>query len=128
VSEVILAPKEIRYTGITKPEIMLLLFKEGLTEVRIWLTSMTEKDTVIINGDILPIQTKAKTIVLDFKRTGSWINKKEYWAIIALAKLLYETQIYPLDAFKEAVSARSEFAEDNLAAITVGETLSLDIS
>ena len=128
VSEVILAPKEISYTGITRPEIMLLLFKEGLTEVRNQLAAMTEKDTVFINRDILPIQTEAKIIVLDFKHTGSWMNKKEYWAIIALAKLLCEMQIYPLEAFKEAVSARSEFAEDNLAAIEVGETLSLDIS
>jgi len=128
VSEVILAPKEISYTGITRPEIMLLLFKEGLTEVRNQLAAMTEKDTVFINRDILPIQTEAKIIVLDFKHTGSWMNKKQYWSIIALAKLLCEMQIYPLETFKEAVSASSEFAGDNLAAIEVGETLSLDIS
>jgi hypothetical protein len=78
---------------------------------------MTESDTLIINSELLPIQTKAHILPLDFKQKGRWANKKEYWAIIALARVLQEIHIYPLDAFKEAVSARSEFAEENLAAI-----------
>jgi 2-oxoglutarate ferredoxin oxidoreductase subunit beta len=117
VSEVILAPGEIGYTGISKPEVMLLLFKEGLSTVRSQLAAMTESDTLIINSELLPIQTKAHILPLDFKQKGRWANKKEYWAIIALARVLQEIHIYPLDAFKEAVSARSEFAEENLAAI-----------
>jgi Pyruvate/2-oxoacid:ferredoxin oxidoreductase gamma subunit len=126
VSEVILAPKEIGYTGITKPEIMLLLFKEGLPVVRTQLAEMTEADTLIINRDLLPIQTKAKLISIDFNQTGRWANRKEYWAMIALSKLLCDIQLYPLEAFKEAVSTRHEFAEDNLAAIEAGEKLGKD--
>jgi hypothetical protein len=62
-------------------------------------------------------------IPIDYKVTGRWSNRKEYWAMIALARLLHEIKIYPLEAFKEAVSVRSEFAEDNLAAIEAGEML-----
>jgi 2-oxoglutarate ferredoxin oxidoreductase subunit beta len=123
VSEIILAPGEIGYTGISKPEVMLLLFKEGLSTVRSQLRAMTEEDSLVINTDLLPIATKAKLIPIDFKQAGRWANKKEYWAMIALAKVLHEMQIYPLEAFREAVSARAEFAEDNLAAIEVGEKL-----
>jgi 2-oxoglutarate ferredoxin oxidoreductase subunit beta len=123
VSEVILAPKEIGYTGISKPEVLILLFKEGLSAVHSQLGGMTEEETLIVSIDMLPIQTKAKIISIDFKQTGRWANKKEYWAMIALAKLLCELQPYPLKAFRDAVSARSEFAEDNLAAIEVGEKL-----
>jgi hypothetical protein len=102
---------------------MLLLFKEGLTTVRSQIADMTDMDTLIINSDLLPIQTKAKVIPIDYKVTGRWSNRKEYWAIIALASLLNEVKIYPMEAFKEAVSARLEFAEDNLAAIEAGEML-----
>jgi hypothetical protein len=100
-----------------------LLFKEGVNSVRRELAAMDALDTLIINRELLPIHTKARQVVVDFKQTGRWMNKKEYWAIITLAKLLCETKIFPLDAFKEAVSGRSEFAEDNLAAIEAGEIL-----
>jgi pyruvate/2-oxoacid:ferredoxin oxidoreductase beta subunit/Pyruvate/2-oxoacid:ferredoxin oxidoreductase gamma subunit len=123
ISEVILNPVAIRYTGITKPEVMVVLFKEGLTSVRSQLAAMNELDTIIINSELLPIQTKARQVAVDFKQTGRWMNKKEYWAIIALAKLLCETSIFPMEAFKEAVSGRSEFAEENMAAIEAGEIL-----
>ncbi len=45
--------------------------------------------------------------------------------MIALARVLSELQIYPLEAFKEAVSARQEFAQDNLEAIEAGEGMEL---
>jgi 2-oxoglutarate ferredoxin oxidoreductase subunit beta len=123
ISEIILAPKEIGFSGIAKPEVLLLLFKEGLPTVRSQLAAMDEEDTLIINRDILPVQTKAKLIPINFTQTGHWANKKEYWTIIALSRFLYAMQIYPLEAFKEAVSARLEFAKDNLAAIEAGEKL-----
>jgi len=123
VSEVIFAPEEVLYTGIRKPEVMLLLFKEGLSTVRSQLAAMIEEDRLFINSELLPIQTRAKIIPIDFKQTGCWANKKEYWAMIALANVLKEMHIYPLEAFKEAVSERSEFAEENLAAIEAGERL-----
>lgn len=121
VAEVILSPKEIGYTGISKPEILLLLFKEGVASVRDQLDNMTEEDTVYVCSDLLPVITRAKVIPMDFNQNDQWRLKKEYWAIIALAKVLHDTKIYPLEAFKEAVSARSEFAEGNMRAIEAGE-------
>ncbi len=123
ISEVILDPAAIRYTGIRKPDVLVVLFKEGLNSVRGELSAMNEMDTLIINSELLPIPTKARQIGVDFKQTGRWFNKKEYWTIIALAKLLREKSIYPLESFKEAVIGRSEFAEENLAAIEAGEKL-----
>jgi 2-oxoglutarate/2-oxoacid ferredoxin oxidoreductase subunit beta len=121
VAEVILAPKEIGYTGISKPDFLLLLFREGVASVRDQLERMTAADTVYVSIDLLPINTIAKVITLNFTLNDEWRIKKEYWGIIALAKVLHDTQIYPLEAFKEAVSARSEYAEWNLRAIEEGE-------
>jgi hypothetical protein len=39
---------------------------------------------------------------------------------MALAAALHKLELYPLEAFKEAVGARSEFAADNLAATEAG--------
>jgi 2-oxoglutarate ferredoxin oxidoreductase subunit beta len=121
VAEVILAPKDIGYTGIDKPEILLLLFKEGLASVRDQLERMTAADTVYASIDLLPINTAANIITLNYTRNDQWKTKKEYWGIIALAKVLRHAQIYPLEAFKEAVSVRSEYAQWNLRAIEEGE-------
>ncbi len=121
IAEVILSPQQIGYTGITKPEVMLLLFKEGLPMVQSQLEAMRENDAVFVNSELLPIETQAKVIPLNFKQAGAATMKKEYWAIIALARLLNHTNIYPLEAFKEAVSSRVAFAEDNLKAIKLAE-------
>jgi len=120
VSEMILAPKEIGFTGISRPDVMLVLFKEGLGTVHDQLAAMTEQDSVYVSSELLPIQTQAKVIPLDFKQAGASVMKKEFWAIIALTRMLIELDIYPLEAFKEAVSVRAEFAEENLRAIEVG--------
>lgn len=123
VSEVILSPEKICYTGISRPELMLLLFKEGLPIVKDQLGMMKESDKLMINQSLLPIQTRAKVIPIDFNQTGQWAGKKEYWAVIALAAVLKNMHIYPLEAFKEAASSRTEFAANNLAAIEAGENL-----
>lgn len=123
ISEIILAPNEIQYTGISKPDVMLVVFKEGLSSASDQISRMDEKDLLIINNELLPVQTHAKLIPIDFKGIDRWSNRKEYWTIIALAALLGEMKIFPVEAFKEALSARQEFAEDNLAAVEAGEKL-----
>jgi 2-oxoglutarate ferredoxin oxidoreductase subunit beta len=121
VAEVILDSRDIGYTGINKPEVMLLLFKEGLGTVRSQLAEMGEDDFVFINADLLPIETRARIIPIDFTQMTGWMTKKEYWAIIGLARILKVLQFYPLEAFREAVAGRHEFAQENLRAVEAGE-------
>ena len=123
VAEVILSPDEVGYTGISKPDILVLLFKEGVGSVKGQLEIMTEIDTVYACSELLPVNTRARVIPIDIKQSDQLGSKKEYWAIAALAKVLHDTQIYPVEAFAEAVSGRSEFAEWNLKAVKVGEGL-----
>ena len=125
ISEIILSAEKIRYTGISKPDLLLLLFKEGLPLVQAHLAAMTEQDTLVANASLLPIQTKAKVVGLDFSQTGRLAGKKEYWAVMALARMLSTWEVFPLEAFKEAVSVRREFSEENLEAIEAG--IGLDV-
>ena len=142
ISEVILAPQEIGFTGIEKPDLMVVLFKEGLSKVKAQLAAMSEADTLLISKDLLPVETRARIVALDFagatptpgpsplRGEGSeapspnkWSSKKEYWTVMALAAALHRLEIYPLEAFKEALAGRAEFAQENLAAAEAGVAL-----
>jgi Pyruvate/2-oxoacid:ferredoxin oxidoreductase gamma subunit len=99
---------------------MIVLFKEGLARVKAQLAAMSEQDLLIIHKDLLPVETRAQVLALDFSQLGRGASKKESWTVMALAAALAKLEIYPLEAFKEAVGARSEFAAENLAAVEAG--------
>lgn len=114
VAEVILSPEEIYFAGISKPDIMVVLFHEGLHRVLHQIESLSEKDILLISEILLPVKTNARKIIINFGKCG---RKGEYWAMMAMAEVIRRLHIYPLEAFIEAVSMRPEFAEKNLAAI-----------
>lgn len=124
VSEVILSPEEILFTGISQPDIMVVLSSEGLNQEQARIASLTQEAALYINADLLPLETAARIIPLDFGNTN---KKKTHWAMMALAEVLRHSQLYPLEAFREAVSLRPEFAQENLAAIEAAEGLIQDI-
>lgn len=123
IAEIILSPDEIRYTGISKPDMVIALFPEGLAKSRHYIQSLTPSDTLVISDDLPEVDTLARKLVIDFKSGGKWGQKKEYRAIIALALVLKEFDYYPLDAFEEAISIRPKYAQDNLASVKETEHL-----
>jgi 2-oxoglutarate/2-oxoacid ferredoxin oxidoreductase subunit beta len=124
VSEIILSPLPIQFTGCEHADRVIVLFKEGLATVRERIRNMDGSGKLYINKDLLPIETSAQIEVLDFKTAGPRAFKKEYWAVMTLAWMLKEESIFALEAFKEAVSYNAAFAEANLAAIEAAEGLS----
>ncbi len=124
LSEVIFSPQEVRFTGIVKPDWMLVLFPEGLKVVRGRLAQLTEADTLYINASLLAaqtwsVQTRARVVALDFTGRG----KPKHWCLMALAEILRHSGIYPLEALNDAVRMQPEYAEENLAAIEAGQGL-----
>ncbi|MDR7435412.1 MAG: thiamine pyrophosphate-dependent enzyme [Armatimonadota bacterium] len=117
VSEVLLSPEPILYTGIPKPDHLLILAEEGLRQVRGKLAGLSEKATVHAVPSLLPIPTQARVIPLDVEgRRG--ITKKTI-AVAGVARFIQHTQIYPLEALKEAIriSQPPEIAQEHLAAV-----------
>lgn len=114
ISEVILSPQEIHYFGIEKPDLMLVLFPEGLDKTRRQIKALTVEDTLYFSADLPDTTTPALKVVLDFRKSG---KRSEYWAIIALAEFLRRSPIFPIEAFRGALAAQKKFAQDNLAAI-----------
>ena len=123
IAEVIFSPEEINFTGVEKPDVMFVLFPEGLAKSRDRISSLTKDDLLIINANLPKVETKAQTWSLDFKPIKRWGRKKEYWALMAIAAYLRKYNLYPLDALKDAINLKSKFAEDNLAAVEASKEL-----
>ena len=120
LSEVIISPQDIQCTTISKADFLVVLFPEGLKKVFPHIHMLTENDILYINNSLLPIETRAKIIGMDFQKIG---KKKEFWAVMALAEILRNTNVYPLKAFIGAVAQRDEFSDKNMEAIEAGKGL-----
>jgi 2-oxoglutarate/2-oxoacid ferredoxin oxidoreductase subunit beta len=70
ISEVILSPDEIGYTGIERPAAVLAVGQEGVDR-RSRLFAVLDAETLVIHSiDLTLPQTKARTIPVDFKTQG----------------------------------------------------------
>ncbi|MGB8645526.1 MAG: thiamine pyrophosphate-dependent enzyme [Anaerolineae bacterium] len=117
VSEVIVSPEEIYYTGINRPDILAVITPEGLGQVKDMLAAMEETDRVYVTPELAPlVQTRARKIV--FKGDANKINRKAL-AMTLLAAILRDTAFIPLAALEEAISAgqRAEIAQENRKAV-----------
>ncbi len=120
VSEIIFSPTEIFYTGISAPDIVLLLAPEGLKVVRNLLPGLGKGTRLYVRTDLLPLETGAQVIPLDFERARA--GRKDM-AMMAVAAVLEDTGLFPLEALREAVSMgqRPEIVRENLAAIEAAQ-------
>lgn len=128
ISTLIFSPEEILYTGVAQPDVMVALFPEGMNAVREQAKQLTPASTLYISSRLLPIETGAKQIVLDFERVSSgWARKQEYWAIMALAEVLRHSDIYPVEALREALEDGGPYAQKNLAAVDASPGLIVNV-
>lgn len=104
LAEVILSPEKIGYSGVSKPDLLLVLSSEGLSQVREQLTSLTEGDTLFIESGLLPVETRARVIPLELRGKA----KRQEWSLKAIAGMLETMGIYPLGAFEEALGLGSQ--------------------
>jgi pyruvate/2-oxoacid:ferredoxin oxidoreductase beta subunit len=123
VSEIILSREEIFYMGIAKPDILAMLAPEGLSQVPRQLRAMDESQTVYVVPELADrIETRARKIVFDFGRAAP---SQKSLAVMATAAIIRHANLYPLAAFREAISAgqRVEIAAENLRAVDASERI-----
>jgi 2-oxoglutarate ferredoxin oxidoreductase subunit beta len=103
VSEVIVSPREIFYTGISKPDALLLLAPEGLNQVKSQLAAMDASQRVYVLPELAaPVDTRAQKMIFggDLARA-----QRKTFALSAVAALLQNTALLPLDALRETIRA-----------------------
>lgn len=123
VSEIILSSEQIGFTGILKPEVLVILSPEGLSKVYYHLAALTSDDVVYLNAALAPIETRARQVLIDFKKLGPVRISKDNMAVLALSIMLRDTGLYPVDAFREAIRTgqRAPIAEENLKVVDAAE-------
>ncbi len=103
ITELILSPDPIDYTGIDTPSIILALSSEGV-ERRKYLFTNTTPDTIIIHEQNVKIPScNASVLSVDFK--GKGIKPKE-WALASLAVLAGMNKVISLDMLQKAIELR----------------------
>jgi 2-oxoglutarate ferredoxin oxidoreductase subunit beta len=84
VSEIILWPGEIGYSGIEQPDIILVFSPDGVKRRRQLFSRMSDDGLVICAQGVEIPDCKAKTVYIDFKAKG--VNSENY-GLAALALL-----------------------------------------
>jgi pyruvate/2-oxoacid:ferredoxin oxidoreductase beta subunit/Pyruvate/2-oxoacid:ferredoxin oxidoreductase gamma subunit len=123
VSEIILSRDEILYMGIEQPDILAVITPEGLSQVPQQLRAMDETQTVYVVPELAQqIETRARKVIFDFARAAA---SKKSLAVTVTAAIVRHANLYPLDAFREAISAgqKAEIAQENLKAVEAGESI-----
>ncbi|HDH98275.1 MAG TPA: 2-oxoglutarate synthase [Deltaproteobacteria bacterium] len=103
ITEVILSPEEIDYTGIMVPTAVIALASEGI-ERRKNLFGQLDEDVLVVRavGTKIP-PSKARVVDVDFR---AWKIKKADWALASLAFLASVDQIVNRDMLESALRVR----------------------
>jgi Pyruvate/2-oxoacid:ferredoxin oxidoreductase gamma subunit len=103
ISEVILSPEEIDYTGIERPGAIVVLDQEGANRRRAMFDHL-EEDTLVVKIEGVAIPAcKAQIHAVDLKALGI---KKPDWALASLAILATQGQIISLEMLTAALKIR----------------------
>ena len=103
VSEMVLSPQPVDYTGIDRPKVVVALADEGVGRRKKMLARLGS-DTLIIKaaGVTLP-DTGAKVQEVDFKARKI---KSQDWALASLALLAKKNRVISMEMLKAALAVR----------------------
>jgi pyruvate/2-oxoacid:ferredoxin oxidoreductase beta subunit/Pyruvate/2-oxoacid:ferredoxin oxidoreductase gamma subunit len=117
VAEAVLSPEEIFFTGVDLPDVIVALTPDGLKKVEPQITRLGPAATVYLHAKLPRIDTQARKVRLDFSQAGKHATKKDQWPIMAVAEVLRDLEILPIDALKRALEMRPSSAEARLDAV-----------
>ena len=124
ISEVIFSPHEILYTGVTRPDALVLVSEDGLQQAGRYLRGMTADSRLFVTPEFAGLATPARKVVFDFEAAGVRGNKKNL-ALLMLCAALRELDLFPIEACVEAIrrTQRSPIAEENLEVLAQSAAL-----
>jgi Pyruvate/2-oxoacid:ferredoxin oxidoreductase gamma subunit len=124
VSEIILSPQRIDYTGIDFPDFFVVLSADGLARVRARIEKLAASCILYAEETLKLPETRAQVRRFPLAALGRPVGRL-YVATAALAALLEDSGIFPSEALATAIeSFRSpEIAKVNLKAVRAGVEL-----
>ncbi len=124
ISELILSPREILYTGVTRPDALLLVSEDGHRAAGRYLSALTAESWLFVPPEFASLETPARKVVLDFEAAGTRASRKNL-ALLMAGAALPQLELYPIQALEEAVrrSQRSPIAEESLEVLALSAAL-----
>jgi 2-oxoglutarate ferredoxin oxidoreductase subunit beta len=117
IAELIFSPSTIDYTGIARPDAMILLSRDGASKVGRQLAAMGPEDLVFALPDVGEVKTNATIRVIDLAKAPIRLAAGQV-ALYCTAYALKELGVMPVEALAAAATLRaSEHAADNAATI-----------
>ena len=116
ISELVLSPREIEYTGISRPDALLAISEEGVSKAGRQLGAMTGEDKVFAVAGLAALKTKAAVTVVDPAQASVKIGGGRLVLFVA-ARALRELGVVPIEALEAAASRNAEYAAENLETI-----------
>lgn len=103
VSEMILDEREIGYTGIENPSVVVALAKEGVDRRKKMFADLSEDALVLVAAGVEAPPTQARVETVDFKALKL---KSQDWALAALAGLAQQRRILTPEMLRSALRLR----------------------
>jgi 2-oxoglutarate/2-oxoacid ferredoxin oxidoreductase subunit beta len=124
VAEIIVSPQRIDYTAIDSPDYLVILSEEGAARMKKKIESLPATCTVLADEGLSLPDTQARVMRLPLRQVSRSIDRLGM-ATMALAFLLKHAGLFPLEAFKRALSTfqKPAIAEKNVAAADAGAVL-----
>jgi len=126
LAEVIVSPDRIEYTAIESPDYFLVISEDGLKRARPRIEGLPETCTLYADESLELPETKAKVVRLPWAETAKKIDRLSV-AVVALATVLQDTGLFPVEAFASAISKfqKAKIAEINVKAAEAGAKLAV---
>ncbi|UCF32889.1 MAG: 2-oxoacid:acceptor oxidoreductase family protein [Phycisphaerales bacterium] len=124
LSEVIVSNERIDYTAIDAPDYFVVISQDGLKRARARIEQLPETCTLYAEESLGLPDTKARVVRLPWAATARKISRLSI-AVIALAAMLRDSELFPVEAFATAISKAQKpaIAETNLKAVEAGAAL-----
>ncbi len=122
VSQVVLSPTEVMYTGVVRPDALVVVTADGYKKVTHYLAAMTPQDWLFVTPEFAKIASPARKIVLDTERASIRVSKANS-ALAMLAAAMQQLAFLPPQALEAAARLDAKYAEENLQAIAAGMEL-----
>jgi Pyruvate/2-oxoacid:ferredoxin oxidoreductase gamma subunit len=125
LSELVLNSEPFHYTGVVRPDALLLLAPEGLKKALPYLAAMAPEDRVFALPELADVETRASLRIVDPKEAVIRLTRQNR-SLVALAAVLRALELVPLEAVREAVRrGPSKLRSENLEAIEAGWRLEI---
>ncbi|MFN7967129.1 MAG: thiamine pyrophosphate-dependent enzyme [Acidobacteriota bacterium] len=117
IAELVLSPRSIDYTAITRPDVMIVLSKDGAAKVGKQLAAMQPEDLVFAVPEVGELKTKATVQTIDPARAPIRLGAGRL-ALYCVASALSRLDLISIESLEvAALRAGGDRSEENLATI-----------